>query len=244
MNGVAAGMVLTRESLRDGYLQRMLRASSLGVKVLSEEDLARSRAKLLQHHPAGRDLWLFGYGSLIWNPAFHFTGRTLGRVFGYHRRFCLWTHLGRGTPERPGLTLGLERGGSCAGVAFRIAAEAIESELDVVWRREMVTAAYRPAWVRVATPEGPVAAVTFVINRTHDRYAGPLDEARIVEVLALAEGPIGACRDYLFNTAGHLEELGIHDRGLCRLVEAVRLYREALVRAGEDCPPAATVGPS
>ncbi|HET6468443.1 MAG TPA: gamma-glutamylcyclotransferase [Geminicoccaceae bacterium] len=221
-------MVLTRESLRDGWLQRLVAASPIGVKVLSEEELRRSRAAILASHPPGEDLWLFGYGSLIWNPAFHFEERRLARLHGYHRQFCLWTHAGRGTAERPGLMLGLERGGSCPGVAFRVAHDAIESELDLVWRREMVTGAYRPRWVRVRTDRGSVRAVAFVINRAYERYAGPPDDLRIVEAVALAEGPLGACRDYLFNTAAHLEELGIKDRGLARLVREVQAFRRGL----------------
>ena len=89
--------------------------------------------------------------------------------------FCLWTALGRGTPERPGLTLGLDRGGSCAGVAYRIAADAVATELDVIWRREMVTGAYAPSWVRARTNARPIGAVTFLIN--HDPRALRLSAA-------------------------------------------------------------------
>jgi cation transport protein ChaC len=232
-------MVLTRESLRDGWLQRMVAAAPGQVRALSEEELHRSRAAMLASHPAGADLWLFGYGSLIWNPAFHFVERTLGRLFGYHRQFCLWTHLGRGTPQRPGLILGLERGGSCPGMVFRIAHDAVPSELDIVWRREMVTGAYRPTWVRVRTEQGTVRALTFAINRAHERYAGTLEDVRIVEAIALAEGPLGACRDYLFKTAAHLEELGIRDRGLTRLSRQVRAFHQRLEAhaAGEAVHP-------
>lgn len=225
-------MVLTRDSLRAGWLQSLVAASPYLVKALSEEELRRSREAVLRTHPAGEDLWLFAYGSLIWNPAFHFRRREIARVHGLHRRFCLWTHLGRGTPERPGLVLGLEAGGSCRGVCYEIPAEEIDSELEIVWRREMVTGAYRPRWVEAQTASGPRRAVTFVINRRHERYTGQLSEAAIIDAIAAAHGPLGACADYLFNTAAHLEELGIADPALLRLCDAVRERQRQIAVSG------------
>src|SRR3954454_16670907 len=161
-------MALTREQIRGGFIQNLVATGDFPVRALSEEELRSSRAAALAAHPPGQDLFLFAYGSLIWNPAFDFAGREVARVYGLHRRFCLWTHLGRGTPDRPGLVLGLDSGGSCAGVLYRIEAERIESELDGVWRREMVTGAYRPSWVAARTASGGSrSALTFVINRTH-----------------------------------------------------------------------------
>lgn len=220
-------MLLTREALLSGALQRFV-ATHGKVRILSEEELCCSRAQVLARHPPGADLWIFAYGSLIWNPTFHFVERRIGQIYGMHRRFCLWTPLGRGTPERPGLMLGLERGGSCQGVGFRIAADAVGTELDAIWRREMVTGSYCPVWVRLRTAEGPVDAVTFMINSRHERYAGRLRDDEVIDAVALAEGPLGACRDYLFNTLEHLEALGMRDRGLRRLAEAVKVRRLSL----------------
>jgi cation transport protein ChaC len=215
-------MQLTRESLLAGELQRAV-AQVEGVHPLTEAELEASRASMLARHPPGQDLWLFGYGSLIWNPAFHHVERRIARLHGYHRRYCLWTWLGRGTPERPGLMLGLDRGGSCAGVAFRIAAKAVDSELDVVWRREMVTGSYAPTWVRLRTADGErIPAIAFVINHAHERYASGLADSEVASVVAIAEGRLGACRDYLFNTIAHLEALGLRDRGLERVAMLVR----------------------
>jgi cation transport protein ChaC len=216
---------LTREALLGGALQRFI-AGRGDLTALSEAELLATRRAALALHPPGQDLWVFAYGSLIWNPAFHFAGREKAHLYGYHRQFCLWTPLGRGSPDRPGLMLGLEHGGSCTGVAFRIAAAAIEVELEAIWRREMVTAAYRPRWVPVHAESGPGRAIAFVINRRHERYARRLPEAEVVRTVAHAEGALGACRDYLFNTVAHLAELGIHDRRLTRLAAAVRACRE------------------
>ena len=102
-------MALTRDQIRDGHVRRMIAEAGIAMRLLSEDELAASRAAILAGADLSSGVWLFGYGSLIWNPAFHFTDRLTGTVHGYHRRFCLWTHLGRGCPERPGLVLGLER---------------------------------------------------------------------------------------------------------------------------------------
>ncbi|MGE4013044.1 MAG: gamma-glutamylcyclotransferase [Alphaproteobacteria bacterium] len=210
---------LTRESIRDGVIQRTLEES--GVTLLTESELAAVRGRVFAQHPAGTDMWVFGYGSLIWNPAFHYVERRMGVIRGYHRRFCLWTHLGRGSPENPGLTLGLETGGVCRGVAYRIAAECVHEEITILFRREMLTGAYVPTWVDVATVEGKVRGLTFVINKRFERYAGRLTEAQIVQSIATATGRFGPCSDYLFNTVQHLEELGIVDRNMERLKRKV-----------------------
>jgi cation transport protein ChaC len=207
-------MALTREQIRDGHVRKVIAELGVSMRVLTEDELAASRSATLAGVDLSAGVWLFGYGSLIWNPAFHFTDRLIGRIFGWHRRFCLWTHLGRGCPERPGLVLGLERGGSCRGVAFHIAPAAVEEELAIVWRREMISGAYVPRWVEVHTAVGRVPAITFVINHTHERYASFLGEEQIAEVIASARGWLGPCADYLVNTVDHLAALGIHDRPL------------------------------
>jgi cation transport protein ChaC len=210
-------MALTRDQIRDGHVRRMIAETGIAMRLLSDDELASSRAAILAGLDLSSGVWLFGYGSLIWNPAFHFTDRLTGTVHGYHRRFCLWTHLGRGCPERPGLVLGLERGGSCRGAVFHIAPAAVEEELAIVWRREMLSGAYVPRWVRVRTALGDLRAITFVINHAHERYARLLPDDRIAEVIASAEGFLGPCADYLINTVDHLAALGIHDRPLERL---------------------------
>jgi cation transport protein ChaC len=213
-------MSLTREQIRSGWVQRMARESG-SIHVLSDAELEASRRDTLARAPS-KDIWVFGYGSLIWNPAFHFVERRIGTIHGWHRRFCLWTTLGRGSPDCPGLMLGLDRGGSCRGIVLRIAREDVDVELDVLWRREMVSNAYVPVWVKVATAEGPVAAIAFTINRTHERYADKMGEEKMADIIARAAGRVGPCRDYLLNTVEHLDQLGIHDRALRRLAEKVR----------------------
>ena len=217
---------LTRESILDGSL----RASSQALlgphaRFLSEEERSRQIEQVLACAPdAGSDsIWVFGYGSLMWNPAFHFAERRTARIHGYHRQFCLWARAGRGSPERPGLMLGIEPGGSCNGVAYRIAPELVRSELDVLWRREMNSMAYRPSWVAARTRDGMVNAVTFAVNRSHERYIGDLDFVSTARYLAQGAGPLGLCCDYLFETVAHLRELGVRDRHLEELEAHVRV---------------------
>lgn len=214
---------LTRESILDGSLHAAVRAV-MGAETTWMTDAEREAQVrgFLDAAPDPAQVWVFAFGSLIWNPAFHFVERRTARVHGFHRQFCLWARAGRGSPERPGLMLSLESGGSCTGVAYRVAADAAATELDVLWRREMFTKAYRPVWTRARTAAGEVPVITFAANRTHDRYAPALDDEAIAYHLATGAGAMGRCCDYLFETVEHLRQLGIRDRRLEGLEERVR----------------------
>ncbi|MCH9670030.1 MAG: gamma-glutamylcyclotransferase [Gammaproteobacteria bacterium] len=190
----------------------------------SHEEREADRRALLEQMMPGEDLWVFGYGSLIWNPAFHFVERRRARLYGFHRSFCLWLTLGRGSPQRPGLMLALNHGGSCVGIAYRIAAAEVESETDILWMREMISPAYSSRWVQLQVDGTPRAAVTFVINRESERYTGPLAHERAVRHLATAHGSIGSSREYLNLTVAALREEKIYDRRLETLHEYVAAH--------------------
>lgn len=173
--------------------------------------------------PLDTDLWVFGYGSLMWNPGFPYVERVAGVVKGYHRRFCVASHRYRGTPERPGLVLGLDRGGTCRGVAFRVAASHTVATLDYLWDREMISRVYRPKMLRVRLAGGRMAdACAFTVDRGHGQYCGCLERDDIADRIVASVGERGPNLDYLVNTVAHLEDMGIHDRGLRALLEAVR----------------------
>ena len=213
--------VITRERLRDGSHLADIRARPVpGYTIRTDAELEASLDAALAGH-AGGDLWLFGYGSLMWNPAILSEEERPATVRGWHRRFCLWLTRGRGTPESRGLMLALDRGGTCRGIAFRIAAERVRDELLLVWRREMLSGAYLARWVTIAFPEGSVAALTFVVNRDHPRYAGALPEAATAERIATAAGELGSCRDYFDRTVDALHALGIRDAALERVARAL-----------------------
>ena len=219
---------LNRDSIRDGQVFRMLQEQQhvTNIRPLTDAERAASLSTFFDASP-GTDVWVFGYGSLIWNPAIHYSEKRTARVWGYHRSFCLRTPLGRGTPENPGLVLALDKGGSCNGIACKLPTGREKDELSVVWDREMALDSYSAVWVRAMTPEGPVDAVTFVMNRETERYVGRLPEASVVEHLATAAGYLGTCAEYLENTVEHMREVGIRDRQLFRLQRLVRARLDA-----------------
>ena len=219
-------MTYGRDCIRDGLFEDIGReAERLGLlRPYTDAERAESRARMLEGVADDADVWIFAYGSLLWNPAFHYTERRPGLVRGWHRSFCLWTPMGRGAPDNPGLVLGLDHGGSCHGIAYRIAARDRETELPLLWRREMVADGYHSRWVTVRGEAGDVRAITWVINPKGERYAGKLPIETLAKTLATAEGRLGSNRDYLENTVAHLDELGIGDRPLHRIRECVREY--------------------
>lgn len=174
---------------------------------------------LLATASSNEDLWVFGYGSLMWRPGFDYVESALAWVHGYHRSLCIFSHVHRGTPERPGLVLGLDRGGSCQGVAFRVAARARDETLAYLRERELVTAVYLEKTVGVRFAEGGcVNALTYVVDRSHCQYAGrlPLDE--MTRLIAEGVGASGDNPAYVRNTYEHLLQLDIHDEELAQIV--------------------------
>src|SRR5579875_1631626 len=167
--------VITRQTLLDGSLLARARANAPpDVRYLTDTELEASLDATLRELPPGEDAWLFGYGSLMWNPALEYAEQRVATIHGFHRSYCLWLMSGRGSPEHPGLMLALDRGGSCRGLACRIPAAQARGELLLAWRREMMGGSYQARWVRAATADGPVRAIAFVVNRAHPRYAGKL----------------------------------------------------------------------
>jgi cation transport protein ChaC len=213
-----------RDSIRDGLFAEIAEeARRLGImRPHTEAERAESRARMLADLDPDEDVWIFGYGSLMWNPAFHYLERRRALLHGWHRSFCLWTPMGRGSPETPGLVLGLDRGGSCCGIAYRIAAEDREAELALVWQREMVADGYRPRWARVRCREGSAPAIIWVINRDGERYAGKLPMETVARTLGTAVGKLGSNRDYLEHTVAHLDELGIAEKPLHAILARMR----------------------
>jgi len=174
-------------------------------------------------------LWIFAYGSLMWNPDFEFAEARPGFLRGYHRSFCLYSRDYRGTPERPGLVLGLDRGGSCRGIVYRLPPDRLAETFDRIWAREMTGSVYLMRQVAVTTAQGEVTAQACVVRRDSRDYAGRLSAEEAAHLLAAAVGGRGTGRDYLANTVRHLEALGIRD-GLLHRIEA---RVAALVEAGQ-----------
>jgi cation transport protein ChaC len=177
------------------------------------------------------DIWIFAYGSLMWDPGFEAAETRPAQLHGYHRAFCVTSMEYRGTPERPGLVLGLVRGGSCRGVAYRVA-KALRREVVVYLRqREIPEGIYRWRRVPVATPGGRIYAYSFAVDPGHELYTGRLPFDEVARRIVDSEGARGPNRAYLANTVRHLDELGLVDTTIHALHDAVeRLAKSAANR--------------
>ncbi len=176
----------------------------------------------VQEAPSG-DLWVFGYGSLMWRPGFAFLERQNGLVRGWRRSLCIFSWVHRGTRERPGLVLGLDRGGACHGAAFRVADKDRDATIAYLREREQITSVYLEKYVRVLHWEGAVVeALTYVADRRHRQYAGALDREELLRLIATAKGRSGRNAEYILNTVAHLEEVGIKDATLEWLAKRLR----------------------
>lgn len=214
---------LTRELLMTGELPALVARANPEARLLSTAERAASLRAVLGSRPErGDGVWVFAYGSLIWNPVIHITDRCIARVMGWQRSFCLSTKAGRGTPENPGIMLGLRPGGDCVGAVLRVAEAGLEHELDLLWRREMIADGYIPRWVTVEGASGQSLghAIAFTINPAGSAYCD-LPEAEVVRRLVTARGGLGTAHEYLFRTRDGLGGLGISDPLLDRLAERV-----------------------
>ncbi len=217
--------VLSRELLASGILQdHMHLAAGPGV-LWTAEQIEQSLAETMDGVDR-RDIWVFGYGSLIWNPIFPVMATRTAKIHGFHRAFCLSSVVGRGSRERPGVMLALDVGGSCTGVALKMGGDDIDAELRLLWRREMLAGSYTPRWVKARSSAGDVQALTFVANRSRSNYVGRLPDEEAVCRLATASGPLGSNLDYLRRTHAGLEAHGIHDPHVTRLLQTCESFRE------------------
>lgn len=177
-----------------------------------------------------QQFWIFGYGSLMWRPGFEFIRSEPALLHGYHRRLCVYSHVHRGTPDEPGLVLGLDRGGSCHGIGFEIAPDKWHQTIAYLREREQVTSVYleKRKTIRLLNERNVAEAITYVVNRRHKQYAGVLAEEQLLHHIRRGHGVSGHCIDYVLNTVDHLREMKIHDAGLERL--ASRLNSQAASR--------------
>lgn len=218
---------ISREHLNGTALREAIVLRAGFATICSEEELDLSRTATLSSVPGDQDIWVFGYGSLVWNPIFPVTERRRATVFGFHRAFCLESTLGRGTSARPGLMLALDLGGACAGVVLKMGSSGRDDELRLLWRREMLMRSYRAVWVRAHCDGEVITALTFVANRHASNYIGrlPVDDSAVR--IAAAAGLLGTNLDYLIRTHAGLAAHGIEDPYLRRLLDLCRSTFEA-----------------
>ncbi|SUV78133.1 gamma-glutamylcyclotransferase [Bordetella pertussis] len=189
-------------------------AAALPFRLWTAEERRASLDTALREWRDGEDVWVYGYGSLIWRPDFDFVERRLATLHGHHRALCLWSRVNRGTPECPGLVFGLDRGGSCRGVVYRLAGRQVPDYFPALWDREMSTGAYLPRWLRCATEHGPVNALVFIMNRANPAYIRALLEPELLAIVRRASGRYGPCTEYVVQTAQALRQAGIRDARL------------------------------
>ena len=199
-------------------------SARLEAERLSGEALDRSLDEALAGHDPRAPLWIFAYGSLMWNPGLAFVAKRVGTIYGFHRNFCLWSRINRGTPDKPGLVLTLERGGSCRGLAFRLTGSTSRDELRALWRREMSLGSYHPRWLEFHAGADRIPALAFIVNRACSGYAGRLPMEAMVQSIATARGKFGSSAEYLFQTQAALESHGILDSRVKRLADRVKAY--------------------
>jgi glutathione-specific gamma-glutamylcyclotransferase len=231
-------MVLNRQALESKLLQQLLAHPKLNLKIWSDEELLQSIRQTLKQQ-SRKELWIFAYGSLIWNPLFDYCDRRSVVVESWHRKFCLLAPVGRGTIDNPGLVLGLEaqEGACCQGVAYRLLIdENLESELLLLWRREMVVGSYIPTWITSqncnhtfgTACDRELEVLTFTVNPHHSVYVKNLSTEKIVESLATAQGSLGSSAEYLNNTVQGLLAAGIEDKALIELDLLVKQRKQQI----------------
>ncbi len=194
-----------------------------GLTYHDDADYAAITADMLAQKPAGSACWLFAYGSLIWKPEIPHVAEMRGTARGWHRSFCFRVTRFRGTRAEPGLMMALDRGGQCGGMLYRLGNDDLPGQVNKLFRREFTVKPpnCRPRWITVATAEGTVPAIAFVMNRAAKAYAGKLSPDEVADVLSYSCGHWGPGAEYLYHTVAHLEAKGIHDRHLWQLQELV-----------------------
>lgn len=193
--------LLTREMIEAGEIDAVVSRDAPAMRILSDAERSESLRGTLAAKPRD-DVWLFGYGSLIWNPTIRFAESRVARIAGWHRSFCLETPAGRGSVDHPGLVLGLDEGGECEGIAFGISGDVVETDLAMLWKREMLSGAYVPRWLDLRDRDGGrfACGITFTIDHDGENYAGRLARDLMIWRLATAAGALGSSADYLFQT--------------------------------------------
>jgi cation transport protein ChaC len=191
-------------------------------KPLSPTELLATLRSALAPRETGTPFWIFGYGSLMWNPEFAWDARHVASIRGYHRAFRIWSRINRGTPENPGLVLTLECGGSCRGLVYRIPPDRVQEEMSRIWKREMTYGSYRPKWLNCIVGNESIRALAFTVNRHCTGYTGDIPLEVAVEAIASAKGRYGAAHEYLFRTIETLRQHGIRDSRVEQLAALVR----------------------
>jgi len=204
---------LTKENISKGQLGDKIKSISGSDKVLTTKELLNARRNIIPDKGIGEDIYIFAYGSLLWNPTVDYEEECLAKIYGFHRSFCMKTNLGRGSFKKPGLMLGLDRGGSCRGSALKLKKSEAIKNIDILFRREMVTGAYKPKLLKTILEDGrKVMSLAFTVDKKHKNYFQNKAIRTKATMISNAHGFLGTCEEYFSNTLQSLSELNIVDR--------------------------------
>ncbi|MFC3395481.1 gamma-glutamylcyclotransferase [Brenneria rubrifaciens] len=203
--------------------------------LLTPQQRADSLAQTLASRPDDSPVWVFGYGSLMWNPVFDAEEACLATLYGWHRAFCLRLTVGRGTASQPGRMLALKQGGHTTGLAFRLPETSLREDLELLWKREMLTACYRPLWCELHKRDGDtVTALVFVVEPEHPLVEQDTCIQKVAPLIAQASGPLGTNAQYLFALEKELKNYGVLDNGLSELAQRVRVLQHQLAVSDQE----------
>ena len=203
---------LTKENISKGQLGDKIESISGSDKVLTTKELLNARRNIIPDKGIGEDIYIFAYGSLLWNPTVDYEEECLAKIYGFHRSFCMKTNLGRGSYKKPGLMLGLDRGGSCRGSALKLKKSEAIKNIDILFRREMVTGAYKPKLLKTILEDGrKVMSLAFTVDKKHKNYFQNKAIRTKATMISNAHGFLGTCEEYFSNTLQSLSELNIVD---------------------------------
>lgn len=213
--------MLTRQAIDSGeYIDHFESLPNLWTMDCIQSSLVET----MKSRPAGTDgVWIFAYGSLMWNPMVHFDRRQVCTLYGWHRSFCLRMEIGRASSEMPGRMLALESGGHTHGVALRLSPSTMEEELLLIWIREMVLGSYKPTWAPVTLDDDTEThAIAFVADTSREQYVPDSCVTTVAPLVARAAGKFGSNAEYLFNLHAALNECGLRDSYIDELADAVQ----------------------
>ncbi len=217
---------LTSKNISSGILRNEIKSFAKNSIVLSDKELLKLRRNIIPDHGIGKRIYIFAYGSLLWNPTFKYLEEIPASIFGYNRKFCMITKLGRGNIKNPGLMLGLDRGGMCQGSVYKLRKENEIKEIDLLFKREMITKSYIPKLIKTKLINGKnVTSLAFVMDQKNKNYLPNLDPKKIARMLFKASGILGNGEEYILNTILSLQELNFVDKRMNLIYDHIQTLK-------------------
>ena len=209
----SGNLKLTSRNISKGEIRKKINLLIQDKITLEDEELIRLRRKIIPDKGIGKDIYIFAYGSLLWNPTFEYEEQSSAKIYGFHRKFCMITKLGRGSFANPGLMLGLDKGGSCKGIVYKLKKMHQIKEIDLLFKREMITGSYIPKLLKTRMHSGEiVTSLAFTVDQKNENYVRNLSIIETAKLISNAHGFLGSCEEYLNYTISSLTELNIVDK--------------------------------